>query len=222
MPVRGWIAGWRLRDGCVALIRRGCRLLGIRIAQRRLLPRPGAAAGIEAWISERRWPAERRRELAVSLRAGLGFLAGCEVVEDLTQACRGKILVIVVVDLRRGGVHAGAQALDLDPGQLAVGTDVELLADPLVTKLDELTGTAQQARRGAAELDMKLAHRREIEHGVEGRDFERPHLGHAEKTGDMLDRLLRQPTAGLLLRASQERNDRWMLPAGGIFRDFAF
>ena len=37
--------------------------------------------------------------------------------------------------------------------------------------------------------------------------------------GDMLDRLLRQPAVGLLLRAPQQRDHRRLLTAFRIFRD---
>ena len=44
-------------------------------------------------------------------------------------------------------------------------------------------------------------------------------LRHAEHLRDMLDRLLRQPAAGLLLRAPQQRDHRRLLAAFRIFRD---
>ena len=91
----------------------------------------------------------------------------------------------------------------------------------VVAELDQLVGAAQHARRGAAELDVELPDRRQIEHGVEGRDLERADLRHAEEIGDVLDRLLRQPAAGLLLRAPQQRDDRGGLPALRIFGDLA-
>ncbi len=78
---------------------------------------------------------------------------------------------------------------------------------------------AQPAGRRAAQLHMEFADRREIEHRVEGRDLEHADIRHAEQLGDMLDRLLRQPAAGLLLRAPQQRDHRRLLAAFRIFRD---
>src|ERR1700730_7367518 len=78
-------------------------------------------------------PADRRRTRAVGLRAGLGRVAGGELVENLLEARRREILVIIVIDLRHRGVHAGAETLDLDPGEFSIGGDVELLADPGLT-----------------------------------------------------------------------------------------
>ena len=182
-------------------------------------PCPGAAARIEAGIGERGRTAQRRGQLPIDLRAGLDLLAAREIGEQRGEALRGEILVVIEIDLRDRRVHAGAETLDLDPRQLAVRGDVQLLADPVVAELDQLVRPAQHARRGAAELDMELSDRLQIEHGVEGRDFERADLRHAEKGRDVLDRLLRQPAAGLLLRAPQDRKDRGRLPAFRIFGD---
>src|SRR6516165_12581404 len=107
-------------------------------------------------------PADRRRELAIDLGTGLGAAPGGELVENLLEARRGQVLVIVVVDLRHRGIHAGAQALDLDPGEFSVRRDMKLLADSSLADLLELVGAAQHAGRGAAQLDMEFADRREI------------------------------------------------------------
>ncbi len=47
-------------------------------------------------------------------------------------------------------------------------------------------------------------------------------MRHAEEIGDMADRRLRQPAAGLLLCAPQQRNDRRLLAAFRIFLDLLF
>src|SRR6185369_15545974 len=127
------------------------------------------------------------------------------------------ILVVIEIDLRDRRVHAGAETLDLDPRQFAVRGDVKLLADIVVAELDQLVGAAQHARRSAAELDMELSDRLQIEHGVESRDLERADLRHAEKGRDVLDRLLRQPAASLLLRAPEDQAGGW-LPQKAIDR----
>src|SRR5262245_13802272 len=98
---------------------------------------------------------------------------------------------------------------------------MKLLADLLVAELDQLVGAPQYARRGAAHLDVERPDRREIETGLEGRALPRADLRHAEQIGDVLDRLLRQPAAGLLLRPPQDWQDGGGLPPFGIFGDLA-
>ena len=50
----------------------------------------------------------------------------------------GQVLVVVVVDLHHGGVDAGAQALDLEEGEEAVGRGLALLdAQVLLDGLDD-------------------------------------------------------------------------------------
>ena len=113
-----------------------------------------------------------------------------EAVEHLLEAFRGQVLVGVVPDQHHRRVHAGAEALDLLPGEIAVRRDVQrIVVDALVADLEQRLGAAQHARRGAADLDVRLlADRREQEHGVEGRDLERADVRHAEHVGDVPDR----------------------------------
>src|SRR5207253_5968439 len=70
-------------------------------------------------------------------------------------------------------------------------------------------------------LNVRASNRRQVEHRVEGRDFERADLRHAEEVSRVLDRLLRKPAAGLLLRAPEQRDDGRTLPAFRIFGDLA-
>jgi hypothetical protein len=81
--------------------------------------------------------------------------------------------------------------------------------------LDEFFRAAQHAGRGAADLDVGLlAHRLELEHRVESRDFQHADIGHVEQIGDGLaDRRLAHPAVMLLLRAPQQRDDRGGLTA---------
>src|ERR1700674_2081760 len=65
------------------------------------------------------------------------------------------------------------------------------------------------------------ADRRELEHGVEGRNLEHADRRHVEHLGDVFDRLFRYPTARLLLGAPQDRNHGGGLPAFGVFGDLA-
>src|SRR4029077_15709370 len=158
----------------------------------------------KARIRERGRAAHWRGQLPVDLRAGLDRLAANEVGEQRGEALRAQILVVIEIDLGDRRVDAGAKTFDLDPRQLAVRGDVQLLADPLVAKLDQLVRPSQHTRCGAAELDVEFSNRLQIEPGVESCDFQRAYLRHAEKGRDVLDRLLRQPAAGLLLRAPQD------------------
>src|SRR5262249_48210489 len=80
-------------------------------------------------------------------------------------------------------------------------------------------GAAQPARRRAAKLHVKFAHRPQIEHRVEGRDLKRADVRHAKEFRDMPDRGFRQPTAGLLLCAPEHRNDRRLLAAFRVLRE---
>jgi hypothetical protein len=96
---------------------------------------------------------------------------------------------------------------------------VALLADALLADADEFVRAAQHAGRGAAQLDEIFADRLQIEHRVEGRDFQHADIGHAEQVGDLLDRLLGQPVIMLLLRLPQGRDHGGSLAAGRIFGD---
>ena len=137
---------------------------------------------------------------------GFGVLPRGQFVENARQTLGRQVLVIIGIDLHHRRVDAGAEALDLGPGERAIGGDVVLVTDHAVQDGLQLPRAAQHARRGAAELHVKAADRRQIEHGVEGRHFEHADFRHAEHVGDRLDRLLRQPAAGLLLRTPQKRN----------------
>ncbi len=96
------------------------------------------------------------------------------------------------------------------------------MVDLVPADLDQLFGAAQHAGRRPANLDVCLgAHRLELEHGVERRDFEHADVGHAQHVGDRLYRRAGDP-AFLLLGAPQDWNDCRLLPAGGIFGDLGF
>ena len=163
---------------------------------------------VERWIGQRVLAADRRGELTIDLRSRLRLFPGGQIIEDAGQRFRREVLVIVGIDLNHRRIHARAQALDLGPRERAVGGDVVFLADHAVQDLLQPIGAAQHARRRAAKLHVETSDRREIEHRVEGRDFEHADLGHAEHLRHRLDRLLRQPAAGLLLRPPQDRDHR--------------
>src|SRR5262249_26869127 len=101
---------------------------------------------------------ERSRELPAVLRAGFRGFAAPNGVENLFEGLRGEVLIGVATDLDHRGVDAGPQALDLLPGEIAVGRHVEgLRVDAPLADSSDLLAAAQQARRRAAPLDMGFA-----------------------------------------------------------------
>lgn len=77
----------------------------------------------------------------------VGALA--EGAEELDDGLGGEVLVVVVVDLNHGGVDAGAETLDFDEGEEAVGgglafLDVEVFLDGLD---DDVTSAAAELAR---------------------------------------------------------------------------
>src|SRR6476646_3551098 len=107
----------------------------VGVEQRRLQPLPWVATRIDFGIGERGRTAPGRGELTIDLRAGLDLFAAREIGEQGGEALRGQVLVVVEIDLRDRRIHAGAEALDLDPRQLAVRGDVTLLAYLVVAEL---------------------------------------------------------------------------------------
>lgn len=75
--------------------------------------------------------------------AGAAGGAGPQGVEQLNGGLWGEVLVVVVVDLDHGGVDAGAEALNLDEGEEAVGGGLSLLdSEVLLDGLDDDVGAA--------------------------------------------------------------------------------
>src|SRR6516225_9228938 len=162
---------------------------------------------------------DRRRELATVLWAGLWRIAAGKAVEHLAKAFLGQVLVGVFPDQHHRRVHAGAQALDLLPAEIAVLGEVKLIVmDAALAELDDVGRAAQAARRGTADLDVGLlADRRELEHRVEGRNLEHADVRHLEQVSDGADRGFRNPALMLLLHPPEDRNRRRGLTAGRIF-----
>ena len=129
-----------------------------------------------AFSFQRRQARLRRRENPVDLRSRRhrGPFAGLERVDDLGKPFGGQILVGVLEDHHHRGVHAGAEALDLFPGQRALGVGVELVVmDLRAADIDQRFGAAQHAGRRATDLDMGArSDRLQLELRVEGRDFQ--------------------------------------------------
>src|SRR5579863_6025126 len=114
-------------------------------------------------------------ELAVDLRPGLGRTAGGKSIQHLAEALLGQILKGVLPDQHHRGVHAGAKTLDFLPAEIAILGQMEgFVVNPALANIDDVAGAAQPARRGAADLDVRLfADRLKLEHGVEGGDLQR-------------------------------------------------
>src|SRR3954469_12901557 len=103
------------------------------------------SASMSLLISQRGRTADRRRCLAVDLRAGLRRLAAPESVEHSLDRGLVEVLVEIVVDLDHRSGHAAAEALDLlDAERDAVGRGLAGLHDGL--------RAAQPARRRGAYL----------------------------------------------------------------------
>src|ERR1700722_2965500 len=128
-------------------------------------------------------PADGSGELTVVLRPWLRQVAGGKTVQHLAKALLVQILKGILPDQHHRRVHAGAKTFDLFPAEIAVLGQMEgIVVDPALANLDDISGAAQPARRGAANLDVRLlADRLQLEHGVEGRDLHRPAVGHVEQ-----------------------------------------
>src|SRR6478672_232402 len=123
------------------------------------------------------------RELTAVLRSRLRRVAGGKAVQHLAEAFLGQILVGILPDQHHRRVHAGAKALDFFPAEIAIlGQMKGFVMDAALAHLDDIAGAAQPARRGAADLDVRLlADRLQLEHGVEGRNLQRPDVGHVKQ-----------------------------------------
>ena len=96
----------------------------------------------------------RGRGLTLHTRAGLGCLAGGEIIDDLLHVGGGQILEIIVVDLGHRRVGTGTETLDLLPGEPAVGRQLVLGANAVFAELPAATIEAivQRTIHGGAEL----------------------------------------------------------------------
>src|SRR5215470_10295494 len=72
-------------------------------------------------LGQRRLAADGRGELAVDRRPRLGRRARLQQLDEVLGRGAVEILVEIVVDLDDRRVDAGAEALDLGEGELAVG-----------------------------------------------------------------------------------------------------
>ena len=90
-----------------------------------------------------------------------------------------------IVDLERRGRPAGGETLDLLQREDAVGGRALILQPELLLEMaEDLFAASEVAGDVRADLHMKSADRREVVHGVEGRDLLHLDWGHAEQVPD--------------------------------------
>ena len=131
--------------------------------------------------------------LATDLRSRLDLLAFGEIFQNLRGDVVIQIFVIIVVDLDHRRVGAIAHALDFGQREQAVRRRLALGHALVLARRHHVITAAQHAGRGAANLHMIASDRREIVHGVEGRNFVGAHIRHVEIGSDIFDHRNRQP-----------------------------
>src|SRR3954469_17479771 len=90
-------------------------------------------------LLQRGRPAARRRELAAVLRTGLGRIARSKAVEHLAEGFLGQVLIGVLADQHHRRIHAGPEALDLFPAEIAVLGEMEgLVVDAVLANVDQI------------------------------------------------------------------------------------
>src|ERR1700736_301909 len=115
-------------------------------------PTPAVSDHASCGFLQRGRPGDGRGELAAVLWSWLRRLAGGKAVEHLAKALLGQVLVGILPDQDHRRVDAGAETLDLLPTEIAVLGEMEgIVVDPALADFDQVGGTAQAARRGAAE-----------------------------------------------------------------------
>ena len=103
---------------------------------------------------------------------GGGGLPARKRVEQSLGRGPVEILVEIVVDLQDRRVDAGAQTLDLDQGEQAVGGGAaDADAELALAGRDHLVRAAQPARRRRAGLQQIPPDRPQIEHRIKARDL---------------------------------------------------
>jgi len=119
------------------------------------------------------------------------------------------LIDVFVVNLNHGCVDAGAEALDLAEREEAVLTGaIHLDVRVILNCLNDIAGSSQHARSGAAYLKMILADLGAVEHGVEGGDLVDLHGLHVEDLRDLVHRRESQKVIVLLLCNKQSRDAR--------------
>ena len=108
------------------------------------------------------WSGRRPARTTAGRSAGRASACGPRRSSSSTfsKLSRGQILVGVVPDQHHRRVDAGAEALDLLPGEIAVGGDVQrIVMDAALADVEDRLRAAQHAGRGAADLHVRLASR---------------------------------------------------------------
>src|SRR3984957_13837602 len=122
------------------------------------------------------------------LRAGLRLFTPPQSRKDRSGLWPIDVFVEILPDLHHRCIDASAEALDLHPAEHAICRDrLWIGRDVLLASGDNVVRSREPAWRRRAHLDEMAPDRGEIEHGVEGRDFEDADRGHAEKARDLLD-----------------------------------
>ena len=89
----------------------------------------------------------------------------------------------------------------------------------LAANANQIFRATDHAGGGAANLNMRhAAHGLQLEHEIEGRDFQGADIGHAEHISDIFNRRLAEPPF-LFLCAPQQGNNRRSLTSFGVFGD---
>ena len=181
-----------VESGCLAKPAR--RVLGeapekARHRRRRRAARGDFAALVVTSLRQRRRALQatlRARGLAPDLRPRCRRLPLGVAVEDLFEQRGRQVLVGVLADLHHGRVGTHAQALDLLPGEIAVGRNVvRVVVDAALAHLHQRLAAAQHAGRGAAHPHVRFASDRgQLEHGVERGDLVDADVGHVQHVGD--------------------------------------
>src|ERR1700712_4257991 len=117
-------------------------------------PPPLAKCGaVSRGFLQRGRPAHRRGELARDLRSGLRRIAGGKAVEHLAEILLGEVLVGVAPDQHHRCIDAGAKTLDFLPAEVAVPGEMKgIVMNAALAQVDDVSGAAQPAGRGAADL----------------------------------------------------------------------
>src|SRR5258708_29478599 len=118
---------------------------------------PAMCAHPSCAFLQRGRPTDGSRELPIDLRSGPWRVARRKAVQHLAEAFLGQVLVGILPDQHHRRVDAGAETLDFFPAEIAVfGKMKGIVLNAALAHLEDIGGAAQPARRGAANLPMRL------------------------------------------------------------------
>lgn len=105
-----------------------------------------------------------------------------EAVEDLDNRLWRQILIVVVIDSDHRGINTGTQALDLAESEKLVWSSLARMDTKMgLDGLHDAVRAAKLAGGSSARLDVVLAHRLLVVHGVESCDLVDTHRGHLQE-----------------------------------------